>query len=328
MPLKLVDPRPGRSPNYTIRGTYLRVYVDTSTGTSERKTALKALEKIKRDIERGAYAPAGTPTFASAALAYMNAGGDRRFLKPLLLHFGETPLDEVAQQAIDMAAAALYPNGTAATRNRQVYTPVSAILRHAGAPLDLRRPKGAQGQQRLSWLAPEAAGALLDAAAECDPEFGAFLTFLLYTGCRLSEGLNLLAADVDLQRATAFVRETKNGAPRMVHLPPIAIAALANLNVGHAEYVFRFGKNGRLYTWFKEVCAKAGVPLGPRDGFHMLRHTYGAWMRRHAGLDTSGLVATGAWKSRNAAALYEHADVTEEARKADLLPVRRGKSVE
>jgi hypothetical protein len=40
------------------------------------------------------------------------------------------------------------------------------------------------------------------------------------------------------------------------------------------------------------------------------------------GADTSALTATGLWKSRNAAAVYEHVDVSEEARKADLLPTR------
>jgi hypothetical protein len=43
-------------------------------------------------------------------------------------------------------------------------------------------------------------------------------------------------------------------------------------------------------------------------------------MRRYAGLDTSGLVETGAWRDRTSAARYEHLDSTEEAKKADLLP--------
>jgi hypothetical protein len=54
----------------------------------------------------------------------------------------------------------------------------------------------------------------------------------------------------------------------------------------------------------------------------VFRHTYGAWQRRYGKLDTSGLVATGAWKSRQAAAVYEHADVTESAKRADLFPTR------
>lgn len=33
VPLKLVPPKPGKTPNWYIRGTYLRVYVEESTGT-------------------------------------------------------------------------------------------------------------------------------------------------------------------------------------------------------------------------------------------------------------------------------------------------------
>jgi hypothetical protein len=45
------------------------------------------------------------------------------------------------------------------------------------------------------------------------------------------------------------------------------------------------------------------------------RHT-----TRHAGLDTSGLVGTGAWRPHAAARTYEHVESGEEARKADFLP--------
>ncbi|WP_436798696.1 hypothetical protein [Mesorhizobium escarrei] len=44
-------------------------------------------------------------------------------------------------------------------------------------------------------------------------------------------------------------------------------------------------------------------------------------MRGYAGLDTRGLVGTGRWKDEKSAARYEHVVVSEEARKADLLPV-------
>lgn len=82
MPLKLIPPRKGRSPNWTIRGTYLGKFIDRSTGASKRAVALQVLKGIDRDIERGAYAERGEATFASAAMSYMQAGGDRRFLKP------------------------------------------------------------------------------------------------------------------------------------------------------------------------------------------------------------------------------------------------------
>ena len=56
-------------------------------------------------------------------------------------------------------------------------------------------------------------------------------------------------------------------------------------------------------------------------GFHTLRHTWATWMRRYAGLDTEGLVATGRWKDATSARRYQHLVVSEESRKAELLPV-------
>ena len=52
-------------------------------------------------------------------------------------------------------------------------------------------------------------------------------------------------------------------------------------------------------------------------------------MRRYGGLDTRGLVGTGAWRDAHSAARYEHVVVTEEAARASLLPTEnRGKSGE
>jgi len=320
VPLKLIPPKPGRSPNYRIRGTYLGHYLDRSTETGDRRVASRLFAKWKEDIERGAYAAPDAPTFAGAALTYMNAGGERRFMEPLLLHFGTMPLAHITQDAIDAAAIKLLPMATSATRNRQVYSPVSAVLRRAGVTLVLRRPQGAQGTPRLTFLSPAQAQALLTAAEARNATLGALCIFLLYTGVRLSEALSLAPADVELDAARAFIRDTKNGDPLTVHLPPVVVAALANLEFGK-ERVFRLTKAGRLYKLFAEAVEAAGVPVPERLAFHIFRHTYGAWMRRFAGSDTAGLVATGRWKSRTAAAVYEHADVTEEAMKADMLPV-------
>jgi hypothetical protein len=98
---------------------------------------------VQDEIERGMFARRGAPNFASATSDYLDAGGEARFLPPLIKHFQETPLSAIDQRAIDQAAIELYANASPATRNRQVHTPVSAILRHAGVAMVLRRPKGA-----------------------------------------------------------------------------------------------------------------------------------------------------------------------------------------
>jgi len=348
MPLKLIPPRKGFSPYFTIRGTYLRVYVDRSTKSNQKKIAAKILVKWKDDIERGSFTRKEDPTFASAVKSYLEAEGESRFLELLVLHFKEIALKHINQAAVDKAAVTLYPDATPSTRNRQVYTPVSAILKHAGIKMDLERPKGSGGTPRTAWLKEDEAFALLDAAqdrvhqAELRVEqskpqfkgacragvrsakrFKALCTFLLYTGCRLSDALKMKPGDVELNRSFVYCGITKNGKPRAVHLPPHVVTELANIEFGK-ERVFGFaGKTGRLYMWLDEIATAAGVIIPDRVAFHLFRHTWATWMRRHAGMDTSGLVATGAWKSRQAASVYEHVVTTEEAQKADMLPVPR-----
>lgn len=258
-------------------------------------------------------------------MAYQNAGGEAQFLRPLLLEFGTRQLAEITQADIDNAAVKLYPNAGAPTRNRAVYTPVSAIIRRAGVALALKRPKGAIGPPRAHWLQPDQAFALLEAARDVNERFGAMLTFLLYTGCRLSDALRLEWPDVDFSRGVALLRDTKNGTSISVHMTPEIVAALANLPRGRR--VFAMSKCGRIYTWLAEAEKKAGLALPHRSAFHILRHTHATWRRLFTGADTTALVQTGLWKSRNAAAVYEHMDVSEEMRKADLLPVSRAKGV-
>lgn len=323
MPLKLIPPREGKSPNYSIRGTYLGKSVDRTSGTPDRATAKQALKAIERDIERGSFSDKPKVTFASAALAYLKAGGEDRFLRPLKDHFGTRPLDDIDQAAIDEAAYTIHPNGDNATRNRQVYTPMSAIMKRAGSEFSIKRPKGAQGKTRTRWLWPEQAMAVFKAAAERDPEFSIFLILLCYTGLRLEEALDLPIDMVRLGESFAFVADTKNGDPRPVFLPPVVVAALANHPRGMGrpgERVFRYYKSGALYTKLKKVFAAAKVPLEARDGFHIFRHTFGTWMARYAGMDAKGLRDTGTWKDIKSAARYSHAVVSEEAAKAILLP--------
>ena len=320
MPLKLIPPR--KSPFWSVRGTYLGVYVDRSTKAGKRAVAAKVLKQWEREIECGEFTERGEQTFAGAAAAYMTAGGERIYLRRLLEHFGEKPLKQIDQAEIDAAAIAIYPLASPATRNRQVYTPMSAILRHVGNKLDLRRPKGSGGNKQTAWLWPEQAFRLFDEAEKLDARFAALLVVLCYTGLRLSEALGMTWDKVRLADGFAYIPDTKNDEPRAVFLPPVVVAALANLGGGDTGRLFPFRKSGHLYHLLRAAASRAEVELPERSAFHLFRHTYATWMRREAGLDTKGLVATGAWKDRKSADRYEHVIVSEEARKAALLPVR------
>lgn len=70
-------------------------------------------------------------TFAQAALDYLEKGGNRRFLDKPLAHFGTMLLSRIDQSAIENGALKMYPKAKASTRNRQFFTPTSAVLHHA-----------------------------------------------------------------------------------------------------------------------------------------------------------------------------------------------------
>jgi integrase len=342
MPIKPIPPRKGKSPYWAGRGTYLGRYVDRSTKAITESLAKKIIRKWEREIERGEFAEPNEPTFASALISYLNAGGDPRPTGKLLEYFKTRPLREIDGDAIDACAMSLFPTQSPATRNREVYTPVSAILKRAGSDFKINRPKGSRGEIITAWLWPEQAFRIFDAALTLDEEFEILLESYCYTGCRLSDALNIKCNDVRLSEAFAFIGKTKNGKPRPIFLPPVLVARLAShprgLDRGD-ERLFKFRKGGALYYLLEAACQIAcGLPKpvrikrGKRPerpkyefdwvNFHTFCHTYGTWMRRYGGLDVRGLVGTGRWDSMQSAERYAHVVASEEAMASQFLPTR------
>lgn len=345
MPLWLEEPRKGKTPHYRVRGRYLGVKIDRSTETDRRVAANRILTLWRGQIERGEYAdpksvaagqakPASSGlTFVDAAIAYMQAGGDRKRLGPIIEATGEFALrgvllTEIDQVLIDNAAVALFPGVPAPTLNREFYTPVSAVLRRADPRREpIRRPKGWRGHKATAWLEPRQLFAVLDAADAIDPEFGVYLELLPYTGLRLRESLRPRLRDLDIGRQTLYLGRTKTGEPRMVYLPMHVIVTLANhprgLDRDPDERIFRFHPGGHLYDLLHEALRRAGATKPKRqNGFHLFCHTYGTWMHRYGGLDSEGLTETGRWADPSSAHRYVHLEVSEESRRADLLPKR------
>jgi integrase len=134
--------------------------------------------------------------------------------------------------------------------------------------------------------------------------------------------LALQCQDIRLDEAFAYLPTSKNEEPRAVFLPPNVVEALRShpRGINRDEKVFRFAKTGHLYKLWRRAVKQATINLPPRSAFHILSHTWATWMRRYAGLDTKGLVGTGRWKDDKSAARYQHVVVSEESRRANLLP--------
>ena len=320
MPIKLIEPRKGKSPNWTMRGTHLRVYVDESCRTHKRSVARKIRDEREAAIERGEWparpvvARADLDTFIGAAVNYMETGHSRRYVAPLIARFGETPVADIDQAVIDQAAIEMHPRVTPCSRNRYVYAPVSAILRHAGRQLALRRPKGAKG--RMVTELPNSGRRLCDHPGECG---------ILRSGICRAAPLPALHGCQD-RRGIGFDMERGRGWTSGGHgcgHPRTAtraswycgrICAPCSARARRTPAACSAPRQGGWLKWklltARMLACGLPAPVRPARGnrriipphrlswvnHHSFCHTWATWMRRYGGLDEIGLVATKRWK--------------------------------
>jgi integrase len=324
MPLRLYRKR--GSPNWYIRGTVRGITVDESSRVADRSAAEEVRAQREWEcLQASVFGKKATATFLEAAVAYMEGGGERRFLGPLIKHFGSQPLANITQAAIDRAARVLYPRATPGTLNRQVYTPTSAVLKRAAKrglcdPRPIDRP--AQPKGRTRWLTPAEAERLI---AACWAHLRPLVIFLLYTGARLSEALYLDWQQVNLTRGEVQFLATKNGESRGV---PLHLRVLEELSaLPHREgavfrrpdgepYARKSDGGGQIKTAFKGACRRAGISgISP----HTLRHTWATWYYAET-RDLTGLMHLGGWKSERMVLRYVHMNVGHLAQSIAALP--------
>ncbi|MGH6976319.1 MAG: site-specific integrase, partial [Stellaceae bacterium] len=206
----------------------------------------------------------------------------------------------------------LKPNAAPATKARSVYVPLAAVLNHANRRGWCERPrfdmpKVPTGNTR--WLTPSEARALIEhASAHLRP----WLLFLVCTGARMSEALDLDWSDVDLPAAKAVFRMTKNSTSRAASLPTAAVLALAGLSqkeglvfrrLDGEPYGDRFREGGgQIKTGWRGACKRAGI-VGATP--HDLCHTWASWFYA-VSKDPMLLKAEGGWKSLDMVERYAH----------------------
>lgn len=324
MPLRLVT-RHG-SPFWYIRGTIRGIAVDESTGLVDREAAEALRARREWEITQGSiFGRRATATFLEAAVSYMEAGKDRRFLKRILNEIGSVRLADIDQMLIEKTARKLYPGGAPATLNRQAIAPISAVMKHAHKRklcdyLKIERMKEPDG--RIRWLTPDEADRLM---ASCSPHLRPLVTFMFYTGARVAEALYLDWQAVDLNRAHVFFTKTKNGEARGVPLHSRVVAELANLKHRNGAvfrrpdgmpYAPKDDGGGQVKTAFAGACRRAGITnFTPHD----CRHTWATW-HYEANRDVLALKTLGGWKSERMVFRYAHVNTSQHAPSIDRLP--------
>lgn len=286
MPLRIVK----RGRVLYVRGTVRGQGIFETTGTADPKKA--ALYRAKREAElyEGAVLGArAVVSFQRAALAFLEheprSEATEFYIGRLVDHFGATPVAKIEQAEADAAVVAIVGAEAApATKVRGVYTPLCTVLNFAAKRKwrdkpQFDKPRPPKGKTR--WLTPAEALALTAAAA---PHLKPLLLFVLCTGARLAEALDLRWGDVDLPAARVVFRDTKAGNDRIASLPAAALVMLANLphRAGAVfrrddgeEYIDRERKaGGQIKTAFHTAVRRAGIA---RCTPHDLRHTWATW---------------------------------------------------
>jgi integrase len=134
-----------------------------------------------------------------------------------------------------------------------------------------RLPQLPQGKTR--YLTPGE----LKAALESAPDWlRAPMAFAACTGVRRGEMLSLRWMDVDIKNRRLYLRETKNGALRILPIPESALTVLRSLPQGAAgDPVFAGVDPAFLSVYTKRVFKRLGILDA---SFHTLRHTAASWL--------------------------------------------------
>jgi integrase len=303
----------------TISGHVAGQRIQRRAQSDNPKLAAEEAAALQADLLRTAWhgERRGSRSFAEAVTSYLAAEQrterTKAQVRRLLLAVGTARLNEIDQDAAArLKATVLRPDAKPSTYLREVVVPLRAILRHAhdlgwcDAP-KIKVPKTPDGRTR--YLLPEEAERLIGAAAG---HLQPLLMFLIGTGARMSEALELDWRDVDLTGARAIFWRTKSGHRRNAALPPCVVAALAELphragrvfrhRSGHYEGRDR-GYGGQVKTAWKGAIRRAG--LDPELTPHDLRHTWASW---HYALnrDLLALKTEGGWSSVALVERYAH----------------------
>lgn len=282
--------------DFTVDGKRYRRSSKTRDRRLAEDIAIQHEDRVRRAAVHGQEA---IVTFPEAVAEYINDGKDGRFTAPLIRHFRKWKVKDITGPEIRKAAKIIYPDAAAATWNRQVITPMRAIINHIAEAKRLpkisvkrfkeekkRRPAGSS-----DWLK-----VFSKTAKKLDmPETAAMARFMFETATRVSEACRLTWDDVNLQMGVAYLEKTKTE-PRKVFLTRAMVIEMANIRSLYPVLVFGAANRSTAKKRFDKVIAKAG--LNRLTSHEIGRHGFATEMIRRNGVDVATTADHGGWKSR------------------------------
>lgn len=284
------------SPYWQIVGTLDGRRIRKSSGTTDEAQAEQKAARLEvAHFESSVLGPAAVLKFSTAAAFYRAAGKSTRFLEPIEDHWKDTLVRHITPGKIKLSATELYPEASAATRNRQVIVPTQAIINHA-AEMDLCPPIRVKRfgieKRRQDYATWEWVETFMRFATT--PEIGALACFMYCTGARVSDALALTWGRVRLAHEVALVDSRKTKRDDWAHLPRplvIALANLANRADKDEARVFPFKDRFEIRAPWMATIKAAGLP---RMTTKACRHGFATALLRK-GVDAKTVAKLGRW---------------------------------
>lgn len=277
-----------------VRGTINGFRIRESTGTAEKSIAEQYKAKRTLEVHKAEiHGQESVVTFAAAMELYLNAGKSERFLAPIFAEWGHKKISEIKPGNVHDLCLKLYPDSGPATHNRQVITPIQAIINHAAKRglCNLIKVERFKVEKKIpnvgtnEWL-----HAFI---INSSPHLGALAMFMAHTGARISEAVRLEWKDVDFDNQIAILRTTKTE-PRVCDLPQALIIKLANLE-RTTDRVFRYASRNSIQTPWANAEKRAGIAhVAPHDAG---RRFFATEMMQN-GVDPVTVAKAGGWNSK------------------------------
>jgi integrase len=293
--------------------------------------------EFDKEYHEGAYNPQDDPahgedvfTFADAVGVYVRSGNSGQYLDRLIKVIGLKAAQDIRQEDALECVAQLYPNCKSSTTNRQVWTPISAVLRFSGFHPDLKRPKGHDRQPTIDKSSIPSDAWFAAVLPLLSPAKRALMLLITLHGLRIAEAIERTHDDLDTQRWTLTLPNTKDGRPYVIRLSDPVIESIQAMlkaqrhsNLDRAskgkkpiqnKWLFGTNQRSNISRDFRKACEKAGVKA---FGTHRIgRHSFATRVLED-GKSLPYLKKAGRWSTLKAVERYAHlakSEVDDEVR--------------
>lgn len=308
MSLRIVPPRAGKSPFWTVRGTFAGRSIDASTKTRDKEIAEQFKARLEIELaqqEAQKYAPV---TFKSAAQFYIDYRDpkpqDRKYIAKIVAVLGDDECAEIKQHMLIRTANRLYPDAQPSTKNRNVLMPAAAILHYAAE----NNLCPYMRVRKFKEKAPEPRSVTKDIArvliANSEGKMRLALTWLFCQGWRISDMLRVQIPQIDRKAGTVRYRIGKTDRWRVKPLHS-DVRLLLEDETNELGPLFPWKDKSAFYRALRPLCAKLKIKFTP----HMARHSFATW-RVNDGASPQEIMEAGGWESINSVMRYAKLDPT------------------